>query len=92
MGNCIRHQSSTAEDGGSSSPTNDKRRRRRRATSEVKIKITKKQLEELLVKMEMKELRVEQVLGELMEMTHKSGYNSLHQPWKPALQSIPEVN
>ncbi|OIW16349.1 hypothetical protein TanjilG_19065 [Lupinus angustifolius] len=87
MGNCIRHQSSTSEVDGSSSPTNHKT-----TTTEVKIKITKKQLEELLVKMDMKELRVEQVLDHLMEIAHNSEYNSLHQPWKPALQSIPEVN
>ncbi|CAL0307402.1 unnamed protein product [Lupinus luteus] len=61
MGNCIRHQSSTAEVDVSSSSTIDKTTTT--TTTEVKIKITKKQLEELLVKMDMKELRVEQVLG-----------------------------
>ncbi|KAJ1389570.1 hypothetical protein SESBI_38187 [Sesbania bispinosa] len=88
MGNCLRqHQSSStewenlpaAEEGGSSTTV---------ARTEVKIKITKKQLEELLGKVDVKELRVEQVLAHLME--HSCQYHSLHRPWKPALHSIPE--
>lgn len=55
----------------------------RKATREVKIKITKKQLEELVGKVEVKELRVEQVLAQFINQ-------SLERPWKPALQSIPE--
>jgi iron uptake system EfeUOB component EfeO/EfeM len=61
-----------------------------KATTEVKIKITKKQLEELLSKVDMRELRVEQVLAQLMN--HSNGYESLQRSWRPALQSIPEAD
>ncbi|XP_061369664.1 uncharacterized protein LOC133312479 [Gastrolobium bilobum] len=102
MGNCLKHQSSTkyttdddvdewdfqaaksdfaARDGGATTP---------KTIREVKIKITKKQLEELLSKVDVRELRVEQVLSQLMN--HSRGYESLQRPWKPALQSIPEMN
>lgn len=102
MGNCLKHQSSTkyaTDDEGDSwdfqadegafatskgATTNGKPK------TEVKIKISKKQLEELLGKADMRELRVEQVLAELI--SHSRGYESLHKPWRPALQSIPEVN
>ncbi|ESW14271.1 hypothetical protein PHAVU_008G267000 [Phaseolus vulgaris] len=55
----------------------------RKARREVKIKMTKKELEELVGKVELKELRVEQVLAQFMNQ-------SLERPWRPALQSIPE--
>ncbi|KAK7300081.1 hypothetical protein RJT34_10913 [Clitoria ternatea] len=91
MGNCLRHESPigyatdddddwedfpAAEEGGSFAVAASKR--------ELKIKITRKQLEELVGKVEVKELRVEEVLAQLMK-------HSLHRPWRPALQSIPEV-
>ncbi|KAJ0102505.1 hypothetical protein Patl1_04200 [Pistacia atlantica] len=59
-------------------------------TTEVKIKITKKQLEELLGKVDVKELSVQQVLVQLMNVSDR--YESHHRSWRPALQSIPEVN
>ncbi|KAK4275461.1 hypothetical protein QN277_018540 [Acacia crassicarpa] len=62
--------------------------------TEVKIKISKKQLEQLLSKMEVKDLRVDQVMSQLMSHRGRHGYE-VHQhqrPWRPALQSIPEVN
>lgn len=59
-------------------------------TTEVKIKITKKQLEELLGKMDVKELSVQQVLAQLINVSHS--YETHHRSWRPALQSIPEVN
>ncbi|RDX78963.1 hypothetical protein CR513_40675, partial [Mucuna pruriens] len=87
MGNCLRHESwmgySTEEEEeeiGSFASSNGVKK----ATREVKIKITKKQLEELVGKVEeVKELRVEHVLAHLIK-------HSLHRPWRPALQSIPE--
>ncbi|CAL0335119.1 unnamed protein product [Lupinus luteus] len=96
MGNCLKHQSSTHNKGrdrnfsaakgvlggATCTTTNGK------TTTEVKIKITKKQLEELLGKVDMRELRVEQVLAQLM--SHSREYESLHKPWRPSLQSIPE--
>ncbi|OIW09657.1 hypothetical protein TanjilG_15363 [Lupinus angustifolius] len=108
MGNCLKHQSytkyttnnkggdynfsaakgafssATSKGGATCTTTNGK------TTTEVKIKITKKQLEELLGKVDMRELRVEQVLAQLMN--HSREYESFHKPWRPSLQSIPEMN
>ncbi|XP_050370962.1 uncharacterized protein LOC126788967 [Argentina anserina] len=63
--------------------------------SEVKIKMTKKQLEELMGRMELKEMTVQQVLAQLIISVSSSAdpYETDHQrPWRPVLQSIPEVN
>ena len=59
-------------------------------TTEVKIKITKKQLEELLGKVDLKELSVQQVLAQLINVSGR--FDSHPRSWRPALQSIPEVN
>ncbi|KAK2981081.1 hypothetical protein RJ640_012036 [Escallonia rubra] len=58
-------------------------------TTEVKIKITNKQLEELLGKIDVKGLPVQQVLAQLMSAG--DGYEAHQRSWRPALQSIPEV-
>ncbi|XP_058759580.1 uncharacterized protein LOC131632877 [Vicia villosa] len=58
--------------------------------TEVKIKITKKQLEELLRKVDVRELKVDQVLAQLV--SHSNGYKSFERSWRPALQSIPEMD
>jgi|UniRef100_A0A2N9F043 hypothetical protein len=61
-------------------------------TREVKIKITKKELEEL-VRRDMQGLSVKQVLARLTEAADEDKYVLEHQrSWRPALQSIPEVN
>ncbi|KAI3948832.1 hypothetical protein MKX01_022246 [Papaver californicum] len=52
-------------------------------STEVKIRITKKELEELLGKIDVQGLSMEQILTQLIK-THES--------WRPALSSIPEVN
>ena len=60
-------------------------------TTEVKIKITKKQLEELLGKVDMQGLSIQQVLSLLIKSNVQ--YHETHQrSWKPSLKSIPEVN
>lgn len=63
--------------------------------TEVKVKMTKKQLEELMGRVELKQMTVQQVLAQLI-MTVSSNsdpYETDHQqPWRPVLQSIPEVN
>ncbi|XWS11216.1 hypothetical protein CRYUN_Cryun38cG0065200 [Craigia yunnanensis] len=59
-------------------------------THEVKVKITKKQLEELLGKVDVKELSVQQVLAQLINVSNQ--YETNQRSWRPALQSIPEVN
>ncbi|KAJ1700923.1 hypothetical protein LUZ63_000702 [Rhynchospora breviuscula] len=63
-----------------------------KSTHEVRIKITKKQLAELLEQAESKGLPVQDVLASLLEtgkphrVKHRIG-----QCWRPALQSIPEI-
>ncbi|WCJ32918.1 hypothetical protein M5689_014313 [Euphorbia peplus] len=56
---------------------------------EVKIKISKKQLVELLGKVDMNELSIEQVLTHLMNITD-SVVSYHNRPWKSNLQTIPE--
>nr|XP_034897219.1 uncharacterized protein LOC118035710 [Populus alba] len=58
----------------------------------VKIKITKKQLKELLGKAEVKGLSVQQILSQLMNASgdHRSYDQPQQQSWRPNLQSIPE--
>ncbi|KAI3496974.1 hypothetical protein L1887_39353 [Cichorium endivia] len=58
------------------------------ATTEVKIKISKKQLEELLGRTDVQGLTVQQVLAKLMNVS--DGFESHQRPWRPSLQSIPE--
>ncbi|KAA8523683.1 hypothetical protein F0562_010106 [Nyssa sinensis] len=54
------------------------------SATEVKIKISKKQLEDLLSRMDVQGLSVQQVLAQLVNgETHQRA-------WRPALQSIPE--
>lgn len=61
-----------------------------KAGSEVKIKITKKQLEELLSKVDVQGKPVKEVLTQLLSL---GDHGSEAQPrsWRPALQSIPEA-
>ncbi|KAK3188368.1 hypothetical protein Dsin_027929 [Dipteronia sinensis] len=68
-------------------------------TREVKIKITKKELEELIGKADVQGLSVEQVLAELINSPdyHDHGQDHRHKlhhqrSWRPVLQTIPEVN
>ncbi|TXG47039.1 hypothetical protein EZV62_026333 [Acer yangbiense] len=67
-------------------------------TREVKIKITKKELEELIGRADVQGLSVEQVLAELINGPdyHSDGqdHHKLHhqRSWRPVLQTIPEVN
>ncbi|TYH74880.1 hypothetical protein ES332_D05G434100v1 [Gossypium tomentosum] len=58
---------------------------------EVKVKITKKQLEELLGRVDVKELSVQQVLAQLINVSNQFDETN-QRSWRPALQSIPEVN
>ncbi|XP_027172779.1 uncharacterized protein LOC113772385 [Coffea eugenioides] len=61
------------------------------AGTEVKIKITKKQLEELLSKVDVQGKPVKEVLTQLLNLSDHG--NETHHPssWRPALQSIPEA-
>ncbi|XXG42329.1 hypothetical protein AAC387_Pa01g2642 [Persea americana] len=60
------------------------------SSTEIKIKLTKKQMEELLAEVGMRGMSIERVLTQLV---NKGGDCHLrHRAWRPALQSIPEVN
>ncbi|KAE8713685.1 LRR receptor-like serine/threonine-protein kinase GSO1-like [Hibiscus syriacus] len=61
-------------------------------THEVKVKITKKQLEELLGRVDMNELSVQQVLAQLINVSNQYDIQANQRSWRPKLQSIPEVN
>ncbi|KAJ4828736.1 hypothetical protein Tsubulata_025150 [Turnera subulata] len=60
---------------------------------EVKIKITKKELEEIMARVDRQGLSLEQVLAGLINNTD-SKFEKLDRTgsWKPALQTIPEAN
>lgn len=100
MGNCCRKESSMqwgGEDWGSfdsktqSNPMNNTTEEKSVSTetgTEVKIKISKKQLDELLSSENIKGLSVQQILTQLMNVS--DGFETHQQSWKPALQSIPE--
>ncbi|KAK9005103.1 hypothetical protein V6N11_042549 [Hibiscus sabdariffa] len=61
------------------------------ATREVKLKITRKQLVELLGRVDVKELSVQQVLAQLINVSDQIDQAD-QRSWRPALQSIPELN
>nr|GEZ76143.1 hypothetical protein [Tanacetum cinerariifolium] len=56
--------------------------------TEIKIKISKKQLEKLLGSADVKGLTTQQVLAKLMNVSDR--VESHQRAWRPALQSIPE--
>ncbi|KAF9589023.1 hypothetical protein IFM89_018262 [Coptis chinensis] len=87
MYNKSRRNNSTAEE---ESLLGDDHKRNVPCTTEVKIKITKKELEELLGKVDVQGLSVEQVLSHLINASDE--YHTHQKSWRPALQSIPEVN
>lgn len=59
------------------------------ASTEVKVKISKKQLEDLLRRVEGKGLPIQQVLTDLLSMG-EAALQERAQHWRPVLQSIPE--
>ncbi|XWS15579.1 hypothetical protein CRYUN_Cryun34aG0012900 [Craigia yunnanensis] len=60
-------------------------------TREVKITISKKELEQLIQKMDIQGMTIEQVLARMVKGEDVYELEQ-HQSWKPVLQSIPEVN
>ncbi|PWA86314.1 hypothetical protein CTI12_AA140870 [Artemisia annua] len=60
----------------------------KKVKTEIKIKISKKQLEKLLGTADVKGLTTEQVLAQLMNVSDR--VESHQRAWRPALQSIPE--
>ncbi|WMV59636.1 hypothetical protein MTR67_053021 [Solanum verrucosum] len=57
---------------------------------EVKIKITKKQLSELMGKADIEGLSIHQLLTKLMNVDE--GLELHHRSWRPSLHTIHEVN
>nr|XP_009800260.1 PREDICTED: uncharacterized protein LOC104246194 [Nicotiana sylvestris] len=60
------------------------------SVKEIKIKITKKQLSELIGKAEVQGIPVHQLLTQLMKVSESPELR--HRSWRPALHSIPEDN
>ncbi|KAL2245313.1 UNVERIFIED_CONTAM: hypothetical protein Sindi_2799500 [Sesamum indicum] len=58
------------------------------SSTEVKIKISKKELEQLVKKADAQGLSVQQVLAQLMDVGDR--FEAHQRSWRPALQSIPE--
>ncbi|XP_028800675.1 uncharacterized protein LOC114755947 [Neltuma alba] len=58
-------------------------------TTGLKIKITKKQLEALLGKVDVNDLRTDKFMAQLI--SHGHHFQTHQRRWKPALQSIPEL-
>lgn len=95
MGNCIRKESSTqwggedwdflAEEEHEISPVLQEKKS---TVTEVKLKISKKQLEELMSKVDVKGQSVQQVLSQLMKFSDE--FETNRRSWKPALESIAE--
>lgn len=103
MGNCLKPQSSRKYDYDWSSPETEINGGswgkmgggESGKIREVKIKMKKKQLEKVLGKIEVKDMRVDEVLAQLLRHGGQGYEYEVHQhqqPWRPALQSIPEVN
>ncbi|KAG7546634.1 hypothetical protein ISN44_As12g019700 [Arabidopsis suecica] len=63
---------------------------------EIKIRMTKKELEDLMSNIGLKSLTAEEILSKLIfdggDQIGFSAVDNHHQPWKPALQSIPEID
>ncbi|KAJ4816358.1 Porphobilinogen deaminase [Rhynchospora pubera] len=93
MGNCItiRHEITWVDDEEGSVEFSERRnllmKDEERAT-ETKIRIKRKQLEELLRN---KKMSAEKVLEELLRRKEVSHEHNREGHWKPRLQSIPEV-
>ncbi|KAK8490623.1 hypothetical protein V6N11_035034 [Hibiscus sabdariffa] len=96
---------STADDGGTRTEEKGLVRNRQKdgsittssaaaaTTHAVKVKITKKQLEELLGMVDVNELTVQQVLAQLINVSsNQSDIQPNQRSWRPKLQSIPELN
>ncbi|KAL5730770.1 hypothetical protein ACHQM5_003562 [Ranunculus cassubicifolius] len=107
MGNCLRHKSSNIVNANhevdlyykakksfyaEEKPLLEDDSKPLRSSAVVKIKITKKQLEAMLGSAEMEGLSIEDMVSQLINASEEDEAPLQQQPWKPALQSIPEVN
>ncbi|KAK9133430.1 hypothetical protein Scep_012958 [Stephania cephalantha] len=68
------------------------------STETIKIRISRRELEELMGKVEVQRLSVDQMVAHLISLRSRvvhvdNHFDHLHRiSWRPALQSIPEVN
>ncbi|CAI9756598.1 unnamed protein product [Fraxinus pennsylvanica] len=107
MGNCCRRESSmvwaSVDDEWNQSVTPKKEKEsllisdNHRNREEVKIKITKRQLQEFLGRVDMEDLTTEQALCQLVNVGASAGAGDLshvrsQRLWRPRLHSIPEVD
>lgn len=94
MGNCIRIESSMQSEDDHLLMEEDKESIHSStpagSVKEIKIKITKKQLSELIGKAEVQGIPVHQLLTQLMKVSESPELR--HRSWRPALHSIPEDN
>lgn len=94
MGNCMKKESSMQlEEDHFLMEENNKENVHSSTTKikEVKIKITKKQLSELMGKADIQGLSIHQLLTKLMNVDEGLELHH-HRSWRPALHTIPEVN
>lgn len=87
MGNCMRHEESVA-------PLTclDEEKERLLWINTSKIRITKKELEEMLARVNMQGVTVDQVLSSILINSRGHGLHHRNQrQWRPVLQRIPEV-
>ncbi|CAN6457615.1 unnamed protein product [Victoria cruziana] len=68
-----------------------KGRAQKAMSTEVKIKVTKKQLEKLVSLVGMQGMSVEELLEKVASLRGTES-QARHKHWRPALQSIPEVD
>ncbi|CAL1397793.1 unnamed protein product [Linum trigynum] len=83
------------DDDSSSSDDKDRLLPPAAAGREVKIKVSRRELEELMSRVEMQGLSSEQILARLISSAGAAGLfadeDDHHRHWRPVLQSIPEV-
>ncbi|WOK91858.1 hypothetical protein Cni_G00549 [Canna indica] len=104
MGNCIELQKPVTwvdDEDDDWEPMEDRRSSRKhqgqtgnakeKGSTEIRIKISKKQLEELLRQVDGQGLPLRQVLADLAGVADFGRLHEQERHWRPRLQSIPEV-
>ncbi|CAA6658215.1 unnamed protein product [Spirodela intermedia] len=85
MGNCVKRQSAAG--------AGRRKGEESRSATEVKIKISRKQLQEILRKVDSNELLIDDTLSRLVSEAAAVEFNDFHHNgyhWRPDLESIPE--
>ncbi|PIA57920.1 hypothetical protein AQUCO_00500085v1 [Aquilegia coerulea] len=87
--NVLINKASRSSDSAGESLLGDDKQNVVSTSTKVKIKFTRKELEELLAKIELEGLSVEQVIDKLIN--RRNQLNAHKQAWTPVLACIPEV-